>query len=109
MRSGSLRHRVEVQEPTVATTAYGESSRTWATRWTRWANVTPLRGREFADEQNVRSELSHKVVMRWESVLSEMTTKYQILFGSRVFAIESIANVGERDRMVELLCKEEGV
>ena len=47
MRIGTLRHRVELQEPVENQDGYGEAERTYTTYATVWASVEPLSGREL--------------------------------------------------------------
>ena len=104
MQAGTLRHRVAIQETlSLAQNSYGEPVTTWGTVATVWASVSPLSGRELAMAQQVRPDVTHKVVMRHRD---NVTPKQRILHDSRALEIESVRNADERDRMLELMCKE---
>ena len=98
-----MRHRVQVQRSVESRDAHGGVVRTWNTLSTRWANVEPLRGREFYSARQVNSDLSHKVTMRY---FSDVTTSDRLEFDCRHFNIDSIRNLNECDRELEVMCVE---
>ena len=105
MRIGRLRHRVAIQaqaEP-AAIDAAGETRPSWSTVTTVWASIDPAGGKELYAGQQVNAEVSHKVTIRYYSAL---TTAHRLLFGDRIFDINFIRNVEERNIYQELLCKE---
>jgi len=103
LRAGQLRHRVKIQSATQVQSASGEVTRTWTTDAVVWASVDPLTGREFIDAQQVSAGLSHRVRMRHRDGVSP---KMRIEHDGRTLQVESVMNVGERNRELELLCKE---
>ena len=103
MNIGRMNKRVEIQTKQTVRDAAGGAVHTWVTDDTVWANISPATGRELYAGEQVRAEVSHKVTMRYYDGL---TTANRLLFGSRVFDINFIKNVDERNRVFELLCKE---
>lgn len=105
MRAGSLRHRVEIQSDGGSQDATGQKVPSWSTTATVWASIEPVSGREYLAAGQFNAEVSHFVVMRYDSTIT-VTPANRLKFGSRYFAIISVRNVEERGRMLELGCKE---
>jgi SPP1 family predicted phage head-tail adaptor len=70
---------------------------------TAWASIEPLNGREFFAAQQVNAEVTARIRLRY---LPGVTRQMQVKFGSRTFAIESVINVEERNRELQLMVKE---
>ena len=108
MRAGRMRHPIKVQRATTTSTnAYGEPTLGWLNLFSSWAQITPLTGRELFAAQQVNSETTHGVRMR-HNPGETVTPKDRITFndGNTILNIIQIMNVDERDRELELLCKE---
>ena len=104
MESGKLRYRLEIQSVT-ETNADGEVTEAWATDDTVWGSIEPLRGKEIFEAGQVESRATHRIRIRYYSGLTP-TNRFK--FGSRIFNIESVANVEERNVEIEALCVEAG-
>jgi SPP1 family predicted phage head-tail adaptor len=104
MRAGRLRHRVTIQRRLDVRDTYGDvAGGDWEDVASVWAAVEPLRGREFAELQRAGAEVTTRVVMRYRSGIEpQMRVKY----GAHVYDIESVINVDERDRELQLMCRE---
>lgn len=104
MRAGKLRHRIVIQQKSQTQAAGGQPVETWSTLVTAWANVEPLRGREYLEAQTQQQAVSHRITLRHprQTVTPEMRVK----FGTRVFEIESALNIEERDITLALMCRE---
>lgn len=98
-----LRHRVDVQRRSTATDEHGQQLKVWDSVCYVPAAVEPLTGKELDEAQASNYELTHKVTMRYYPGLD---IKMRVMFGSRVFAIHSIQNIEERNRVLVMLCKE---
>lgn len=103
MQSGWLRHRITIQSKSVSQDSYGEPDETWSTYVNAWASVEPLRGREFMDGMAQGQEVTHRIRMRQRD---GVTPEMRVSFDSRVFQIESVINVLEKDREMILMCQE---
>ena len=102
MRAGQLRHRVSIQEPEETQNLYGEPEVTWTNVATGiWAGIEPLRGREFFAAKQYNSEIDAKIVMRYRS---DVTAKMRVLHSSNEYYVDSVINVGERNRELQLMC-----
>lgn len=104
MRAGSLRHLVTIQSYTEISNTFGEASKAWAEFSEAYANITPLKGTEKYLSKEKHATATHQVTIRY---LDGVDTKMRIIYGSRTFEIVSVANVGERDRMMQLIVEEE--
>ncbi len=98
-----MRKRVSVQTATEATNAYGERTLTWATTSTRWAAIEPLRGSEPESAEGLKGETTYRIRMRW---FSGLTAANRLLYGARVFEIESLINTMERDIEWDIVARE---
>ena len=104
MRTGTLRHRVTLQEFVEIVDEYGTPiGEGWEDIATVWAAVEPITGREYIELHNTQSELSHKVTMRYRP---GVTPANRLLFNGRQFDIQSVLNLEERNRELVLMCKE---
>lgn len=106
MRSGLLRNRVTVQYKVVSADAYGQEVITWTDLANAWADIQPLRGREFQEGAQTHAEVTHRIRMRYQpSVI--ITPEMRIVYGSRIFYIESIIQPAEIDRELVLMSRED--
>lgn len=106
MRSGRLRHSVQLQSPAGSRNAVGERTTTWSTVQTVWAGIEPLRANEVIAAAQSQMNITHRIVMRYDSSIAGITHGWRILFGSRVFDIQGVRNIDEKNRVYELLCSE---
>lgn len=110
MRAGRLRHRVTIEQPT--TGAFGEAD-SWAaldaTNPERWASIEPAEGREFFTAKHDVAETPLRFRLRWDSVIDTVTEKMRITMdsGARIFDIQSVVNLDERDREVHIFATEQ--
>lgn len=103
IRAGKLRNKIVIQQNTPSTDSFGERDASWSTFATVWADIKPLTSREYWDAVQVNAESTLKFVIRY---LSGVTPKMRISWDSRIFNIESIINVDERNKMIVLLAVE---
>lgn len=103
MRAGALRHRIAIEEKSVAQNEFGEEEATWNTFVDAWASIRPLTGREFLESRAQGQEISHEVRLRHRD---GVTPEMRVSFDGRVFDIEAAMNVEERGKELVLMCKE---
>ncbi len=75
MRAGRLNTRITIEQPSESRSATGAVVTTWSTLATVWAEVVPLRGREFYAAQAVQAETDVKYRIRWRD---DVTPKMRI-------------------------------
>lgn len=106
MNAGMLNKRITIQEKAANSPAYdeyGQPSEAWATFAVVWAAVEPIQGREFWAQQQVQSEVTIRIRIRY---LSGVRPDMRILYGSRVFSVESVIDPKERHAEMQLMCSE---
>lgn len=122
--AGPLRHRISIQAPGETLLAGGETAIAWSELAEVWASIEPLSGREFFLAQQVQSDITLKVRIRW---LAGVTAKHRIVgqlskltaaqrigtpdvinaAGGRVFDIQAPPmNWQERNVWIELFVRE---
>lgn len=105
MRAGKLRHRLTIQEPTdTVGDTYGDATITWSDYATVWGSVTPLRGQEQYQADQVQAGVTHRVTMRYRVGI---TSKMRISHNGRVLSIMSVIDREDRNIELELMCMEE--
>ena len=104
MRAGELRNRVTIQALTVTqSTASGEELETWATAATEWMKVEPMQGREFFSGDATLENQPHLFTRRYRSGLALDEKGHRLVWRGETFDIESVSDVGGRERMVEIV------
>ena len=103
MNFGKLNKRVNIQSSELVRDPAGQSLPQWTTDDEVWAKISPATGRELYAGEQVKAEVTHTVLIRYYDGL---TTKHRIEFGSRIFDINFIKDIDERNRYMQLLCKE---
>ena len=105
MLIGPMKHRVEIQSATQTQDDLGAVSYAWATDRKPWASIEPLQGDERMQVQQVKSSVSHKIVMRYDPTFV-LTSEHRILYGTRVFEIDSVMNLKEQNETWVCYCVE---
>jgi len=100
---GRLREKVTIQSLTTVRDAHGQPIETWGTFAAWRCEIAPIRGREFFAARQFQAETTHKLTGHW---ISGVLPTMRISHGSRIFRIEAVINVGERNRVLELMCAE---
>ena len=105
MQIGRLDRRIVIEVNTPTRSPSGEKVDSWATLATVWAEVRPLRGKEFFDAAAVQSEIDTKFRIRFRS---DLTTKMRINYDGNLYDIHSIAELG-RHAATEIMASAQGV
>lgn len=100
--SNKLNHRITIQSPTGNASSMTDSE-TWSTFAEVYAGVDPLQGKAYFESNRENASVDIRIYIRY---LPGITTAMRILFGSRIFEIVSIINIGERNREMHLMCRE---
>ena len=103
MRAGQLRHRVTIQSRSTTPDTYGQPALTWTDWQDVSASIAPLAGREAITADAVQSSITHRIRLRY---LEGLTVAHRIVFGSRIFDIQSVADISERNREMEVFATE---
>lgn len=106
MNPGALRHRITFQKQVETQNDYGEEIKEWIDVKTVWASVNPMSAKEFFAAEKTNSEVTHKIYMRFIRGLN-ITPDMRIKFKGRYFElIGPPINYEERNKELQLLCKE---
>lgn len=103
MKIGELRHRVILQRKTVTEDELKQQTESWTDIATVWASIEPLSGREYFAAKQVNSEISAKITIRYRKGIN---SAMRVLFGGRIFEVQSVTNPEERCKSLILLCEE---
>lgn len=107
MRAGRLNQRVTFQRKSGVLDAHGtEDQDAWSDMVTVWAGVEPISGREFFASRQTLSEITTRIVCRYSSEISGVTTKDRIQHGTRILDIRSIINPNSRGVELQFMCTE---
>lgn len=105
MDIGKLRQRITFQScRKVADGHGGWNAPSWDDFATVWAQVEPLSGREYYFAAQVKADLTHRVGIRY---LAGLTEEMRVKFGDRYLEIETIIDIKELHKFMEILCREE--
>ena len=104
MKGGKLRRRITIQQPTLAQNATGEMTPTWTSFAANLpAEIVPSNGKEVIQADQINAQQPILVRIRY---LSGLLPKMRLVYGARTFEIQSVANIEERNREMELTCLE---
>lgn len=103
MRTGQLSHKVYLQQPCRIANSFGEPVVTWITFATVWAAIEPLSGRDAILAQQSSSPHTYKMTIRY---MRGVNGSHRILYGTRIFEINSVINLEEKNTYLEMQCTE---
>lgn len=103
MQAGALRHFVSIESQSITRSATGEASSTWNTFAQVYARIEPLSGKEFFAAQETQNEASTRITIRY---LQGVTEDMRVLHAGRVYHVDVVLNINERDIMMQLMCHE---
>ncbi len=105
IRSGPLRHRIQILDidPGVYDTTGEPSSSGTPFGPPVWARVESLSGRELESAQQINSQITHRITMRWQRGIRATQS---VLFGDRYFRVEAAINPNEQNKILYLFCIE---
>ena len=104
MRSGSMRHRITIQQNTPTTNSFGETIDAWTTLCTVWAAIEPLSGKRYWEAKQANTDETGMIRIRYRS---DITTRMRALFGTRYLYFVAIINPDERNRSLQITYREE--
>jgi SPP1 family predicted phage head-tail adaptor len=103
MQAGKLRHRITIQQKGAGRTSSGAEQEQWSTFAQTWAGFDPRSGQEFVAAGQLQGKSITAITIRYRA---EIKAKMRVLFGTRIFDIQWIKNVEERNREMLLICEE---
>jgi SPP1 family predicted phage head-tail adaptor len=106
MQAGKLRHRLTLEQSTDTNNTRGEPIPTWSTVAYVWAAIRPNSGREGLAADQMYSSATHRISIRYRA---GVVPKMRFVKGARVFDINAVLNVDERNREMVCLATERGL
>ncbi|TNH06633.1 phage head closure protein [Testudinibacter sp. TR-2022] len=103
MQIGKLRHRITLQQQITQLNSYGGTITDWQDVATAWAEVKPLSGREYFAAEQVQSEITTQIWLRYRP---DIQPTMRVKWGDRTFEVISVINHNERNTALQLMCKE---
>ena len=103
---GDLRHQITLQSPGGAVDTVGERVTVWTNIATVKARIRQLTGAEKVLAAQRQASTSHIVVFRYSLALAALAANWRIVFRTRIFAIDKVANIDERNVEFEIECTE---
>lgn len=96
--AGKRDKRVIIESKSVTRNSIGEESVTWGTFATRWAAVSPIRGREFFAAEQTMSSVDYRVnLLKPLAITREMRIKHGTI-------LMDIVSIIDNDNELELMC-----
>lgn len=110
MQAGSLRHRVSIENPVDTQDSTGAPIPTWeSVAEDLPASIQPLTGRELFAAQQVQSDTTTKITIRW---IKGVTSRMRVLHSLgespevvEVYNIEAVLPDSTGRRTLQLLCR----
>lgn len=105
MKAGKLRHKINLQRNYPEQNPLGEPLPNWINYAADIAaEVAPLVGKEFYGAQQINTELTSKVRLRWRDGVKAGD---RVVFKNRLFLIATPPiNVNEKNHELILMCRE---
>ncbi len=103
MKIGKLRHSITIEQASETQAPDGSVIETWSTFANAQASIEPISGREYFAAQTTQADVTHRSYMRY---IPGIVPKMRVKYGSRIFDILSVINVNERNRELQLMCRE---
>jgi SPP1 family predicted phage head-tail adaptor len=101
--AGSYRHPITLQKQSQTKNDYGEKVPTWTDFAQSRAGIYPISGKDFIASAEVNSEVTTKINLRY---IPGVTADMRVKFGERIFKIIAVMNFQERNKEIQLMCKE---
>ena len=98
-----MRHRITIQSATDTPDGQGGFVETWADSDTVWGYITTLKAYQRFQAMQLETPATHKIILRYND---NVTAGTRLRFGTRVFWVQEIINIEQRNRFLELKVNE---
>lgn len=104
MDFSKMRHRITFLKPAgQEINDFDESVPKYEDFMTVWACVEPKTGREYDEAQKLRAETTYNIMTRY---FADITAEMKIRHNNKLFAIESVLNIGGRNQELQIVAFE---
>lgn len=105
IRGGKLRHPVMIQQKETTVDSYGGETFSWSLFARTWAGIWPTKSKEMVINDKLTLVTRFTIGIRWiPGVTAGMRINAR---DGRIFEILSIKNQDEKDKFLDLLCRED--
>lgn len=101
--AGEMRHRITIQQRSLASDGIGGSTETWSTLATVWSKIEPMSAGQVAWASSLEHRVTHKITIRYRS---DLTSDMRIQYGGRIFHVKGYRNLEERNLWTEINAEE---
>lgn len=101
--AGTYRHPITVQRQSTMKNEYGEKVPTWEDFAQSRAGIYPISGKDYISSVEINSEVTTKIHLRY---IPGITADMRVQFGTRTYKIIAVLNFQERNKELQLMCKE---
>lgn len=101
VQAGKLDQRIAIQAKTLGASSVGDENITWVTHVERWAQVVPLRGREFAAAAQMQDSVDYRVTIRY---LQSVERGMRVVWNGLLLDIVAVIDVNGQHDSMELMC-----
>ena len=103
---GEMVHRVAIQAQTQAQDALGGQTETWNTVLTIMAALATTASKELYQTGQFTGQVTHRVSIYWPGAGIAILGGMRVVYGSRIFIVQTVENVQERNCILLLHCLE---
>ena len=100
---GRLRNRIKILEYKESENELGQTVNGLVPIETVWAEIYPLKSKEYIEAGLTQTESTYKILIRWFGGLTE---EMVIEYNNQQFSIVSIADLEMKHLFYEIMCKE---
>ena len=106
LKSDDLRARITIQSPSPGQDGFGAQVATWSDAYDVWAAIKAVTGKDiYALGSGFTSQVTHKIIIRYPGVM--LTNGMRVLYGTRVFLVQTVTDPDERRWQLNLMCLEQ--
>lgn len=102
MRAGRLKHPITFVQKTATRDAMGGEVITWVDYADDWAEVVPLRGREYFAARQMEAAADVRFRVRYRD---DIEAYWRIRWRTDLYEIVDVINVEADDRATEMMCR----
>lgn len=107
--TGSKRNQITVQQPSASRGSSGGESTTWNPVLITMAALATVSSREMyqvGQTPQFTAQVTHMVSFDWPGESIPLAGGMRVLLGTRTFLVQTVENVRERNRVINLMCLE---
>ncbi len=103
---GGKRHLFTLEQRTEALDDFGEAGLTYTELAKAWGSLEAVGARERFESQQVKAEVSHRIIIRYSALAATLSAADRMTLGSRTFDIVTPMDKDGRMRELEIVALE---